>query len=129
MIASATDLVQVLRLCLVEGGALVPGRRRLTGRPSAAHFETVVLGHGRGVSIPKRKGGRPADDAEVRLIAHLAVDWLISTGVQPGRGRDGLFGFSKLVHDVFGWLDIEKKAKHCLKQNWAMTKVKRPKRW
>ena len=108
---------------------MVPGRRRLTGRQSAPHFEPVVLGHGRGVSITKRKGGRPADDAEVRLIAHLAVDWLISTGVQLGCGRDGHSAFSGLVYDVFGWLDIEDKAKHCLRQYWKLTKVKKQRRW
>jgi hypothetical protein len=128
--APATDLILLLRLCVVEGGAMVPGQDRPTGRQSAPHFEPVVFGRGRAVpGLPKLQGGRPADDLEVRLIAHLTVDWLKSTGVRPEPSRDGLFGFSKLVHDVFGWLDIEKKAPHCLKQYWAMTKVKRPFRW
>lgn len=127
--ANSADLVLVLRLCLVEGGAMVPGRRRLTGRQSAAHFEPVIFGRGRGVSIPKHNGGRPTDGAEVRLIAHLAIDWLISTGVQPEGGRDGHTAFSGLVHDVFGWIGIENKAQHCLRQYWKLTKVKRPKRW
>jgi hypothetical protein len=47
--------------------------------------------------LPKLQGGRPADDAEVRLIAHLAVDWLESTGVKPESGRDGNSAFSGLV--------------------------------
>ena len=129
-LAPATDLIPLLRLCVVEGGAMVPGQDRPTGRQSAPHFEPVVFGRGRAVpGLPKLQGGRPGDDLEVRLIAHLAVDWLKCTGVQPEPSRDGLFGFSKLVHDVFGWLDIEKKAPHCLKQHWAMTKVKRPFRW
>lgn len=127
--ATAADLVQVLRLCLVEGGAMVSGRQRPNGRTSAAHFKPVVLGHGRGVSIAKRKGGRPADDTEVRLIAHLAADWLISTGVQPEGGRDGHSAFSGMVYDVFGWLRIENKAQHSLRQYWKLTKVERPKRW
>ena len=125
--ASPADLVQVLCLCLVEGGAMIAGRRRPNGHRSAAHFEPVVFG--RGVNMPKRKGGRPADDAEVRLIAHLAVDWMISTGVRPGRGRDGHSAFSGLVHDVFGWIGIENKAQHCLRMYWKLTKVKRPMRW
>ena len=128
--APATALIPVLRLCIVEGGAVLAGRNRPTGRPSAPHFEPIVFGRGQGMSwLPKLHGGRPADDAEVRLIAHLALDWLESTGVRPESGRDGLFGFSKLVHDVFGWLDIEDKAQHCLRLYWAMTKKKRPIRW
>ena len=129
-ITPATDLIPLLRLCVVEGGAMVRGQMRSTGRLSAPHFEPVVFGRGRGVGgLTKLQGGRPADNAEVRLIAHLAVDWLKSTGVRPEAGRDGNSAFSGLVYSVFGWLDIEKKAPHCLKQYWAMTKVKRPFRW
>jgi hypothetical protein len=119
-----------LRLCVVEGGAVLAGQMRPTGRQSAPHFEPVVFGRGRSVSgLPKLAGGRPADDAEVRLIAHLAVDWLESTSIEPEAGRDGNSAFSSLVYSVFGWLDIEDKAQHCLRQYWAMTKVKRVKRW
>ena len=129
-LAPATDLIPLLRLCIVEGGAVLSGQVRPTGRQSAPHFEPVVFGRGRAVSgLPKLAGGRPADNAEVRLIAHLAVDWLESTGVEPEAGRDWNSAFSGLVYSVFGWLDIEKKAPHCLKQYWAMTKVKRPFRW
>jgi hypothetical protein len=116
--AIATDLVQVLRLCLVEGGAMVPGRRRPNGRRSAGHFDAVVFG--RGAGMPKPKSGRPADDAEVRLIAHLAVDWMISAGVQPEGGRDGHSAFSALVHSVFSWIGIEAKAIYCLRAYWRM---------
>ncbi len=129
-VAPATDLLPLLRLCVVEGGAMVPGQMRPTGRQSVPHFEPVVFGRGRAVSgLPKLAGGRPADDAEVRLIAHLAVDWLESTSLEPESGRDGNSAFSGLVYSVFGWLDIEDKAQHCLKQYWAMPKVKRVKRW
>lgn len=129
-VAPAADLMPVLRLCVVEGGAVVLGRNRPTGRQSAHHLEPVVLGRGRGMDwSPKLVGGRPADDAEVRLIAHLAVDWLESTGVKPETGRDGNSAFSGLVYSVFGWLDIGTKAQHCLKQYWAMTTAKRVKRW
>ena len=121
--ALALELLSVLRLCLVEGGAMVPGRHRPNGRQSAGHFEPVVSGRGRGMSLPKMQGGRPADDAEVRLIAHLGVDWLVSTGLQPDAGRDGYSAFSGLVHSVFGWLDIGSKAQHCLRQYWAMVKA------
>lgn len=128
--APAADLIPVLRLCVVEGGGVLDGRDRPTGRPSAPHFEPIVFGRGRGMSwLTKLAGGRPADDAEVRLIAHLALDWLESTGVRPEAGRDGNSAFSGLVYSVFGWLDIEDKAQHCLKQYWAMTKVKRVNRW
>jgi hypothetical protein len=122
--APPLELLSVLRLCLIEGGMMVPGRRRPNDRQSAAQFGAVVLGRGRGVSLPKLRGGRPSDDAEVRLIAHLAVDWLVSTGAQPEAGRDGYSAFSGLVHSVFGWIEIEGKAQHCLRQYWAMVKSK-----
>ena len=110
---------------------MVPGRQRPSGRQSAGHFEPVVFGRERRVSFPKLRGGRPADDAEVRLIARLAIDWLGITGVRPEAGRDGHSAFSGLVHDVFGWLDSGDKAQHCLRQYWATVKVKvkRPFRW
>ena len=129
-VAPATVLIPLLRLCVVEGGAVVLGRDRPTGRPSARRLEPVVFGRGRAVrGLPKLAGGRPADDAEVRLIAHLAVDWLESTGIEPEAGRDGNSAFSGLVYSVFGWLDIEDKAQHCLKQYWKLTKRKRVRRW
>jgi len=129
-VAPAADLIPVLRLCVVEGGAVLDGRNRPSGRQSAPYFEPVLLGRGRGMGwLPKLVGGRPADDAEVRLIAHLAVDWLESTGVEPEAGRDGHSAFSGLVYSVFGWLDIEDKAQHSLRQYWAMTKVKPVNRW
>lgn len=129
-VAPATLLIPRLRLCLVEGGAVPDGPDRPTGRPSARRLEPIVFGRGRRMGwLPKLQGGRPSDDAEVRLIAHLAVDWLESTGVKPEAGRDGNSAFSGLVYSVFGWLDIEDKAQHCLRQYWAMTKVKRVKRW
>ena len=128
--APSTDLIPVLRLCIVEGGAVLPGRKRPTGRRSEPHLEPVVFGRGRGVGgLPKLAGGRPADDAEARLIAHLALDWLESTGVKPESGRDGNSAFSGLVYSVFGWLDIEDKAQHSLRQYWKLTKVKRLSRW
>lgn len=129
-ITPATDLIPLLRLCAVEGGAMVLGQDRPTGRPSAPHFGPIVFGRGQGMSwLPKLQGGRPADNAEVRLIAHLAVDWLESTGVEPEAGRDGNSAFSGLVYSVFGWLDIEDKAQHSLRQYWRLTKVKRLSRW
>ena len=129
-VAPAADLIPLLRLCVVEGGAMVRGQDRPTGRQSASHFEPIVFGRGRRMGwLPKLQGGRPADDAEVRLIAHLAVDWLESTSVEPEAGRDGNSAFSGLVYSVFGWLDIEDKAQHSLRQYWKLTKVKRLSRW
>jgi hypothetical protein len=128
--APATDLIPLLRLCIVEGGAVLSGQMRTTGRQSAPHFGPIVFGRGRGMDwLPKLEGGRPADNAEVRLIAHLAVDWLESTSVEPEAGRDGNSAFSGLVYSVFGWLDIEDKAQHSLRQYWKLTKVKRLSRW
>ena len=129
-VASAADLIPVLRLCVGEGGAVLAGGMRPTGRRSKAHLEPIVLGRGWHMSwLPKLEGGRPADNAEVRLLAHLAVDWLESTGVEPEAGRDGNSAFSGLVYSVFGWLDIEDKAQHSLRQYWKLTKVKRLSRW
>ena len=118
---SATDLIPLLRLCVVEGGAMVRGQDRPTGRQSASHFEPIVFGRGQGLSwLPKLQGGRPADNAEVRLIAHLAVDWHLATGFEPEAGRDGHSAFSGLVHDVFGWIGRSKKATFSLRAYWAM---------
>ena len=129
-IAPATDLIPLLRLCVVEGGAVLSGQDRPTGRQSAPHFGPIVFGRGRGMKwLPKLEGGRPADNAEVRLIAHLAVDWLESTSVEPEAGRDGNSAFSGLVYSVFGWLDIEDKAQHSLRQYWKLTKAKHLSRW
>jgi hypothetical protein len=120
-VAPAADLVSILRLCMVEGGAMVRGQDRPTGRQSAPHYEPVVFGRGRGMKwLPKLEGGRPADNAEVRLITHLAVDWHLATGFEPEAGRDGHSGFSGLVHDVFGWIGRSKKAKFSLRAYWAM---------
>ena len=120
-VAPAVDLIPLLRLCVVEGGAVLAGQDRPTGRQSAPHFEPVVFGRGRAVpGLPKLQGGRPADDAEVRLIAHLAVDWHLATGFEPEAGRDGHSAFSGLVHDVFGWIGRSKKAKFSLRVYWAM---------
>ena len=120
-ITPATDLLPLLRLCVVEGGAMVPGQDRPTGRQSASHFEPIVFGRGQRMGwLPKLEGGRPADNAEVRLIAHLAVDWHLATGFEPEAGRDGHSAFSGLVHDVFGWIGRSKKAKFGLRAYWAM---------
>ena len=100
---------------------MVLGQDRPTGRQSAPHFGPIVFGRGRGMSwLPKLEGGRPADNAEVRLIAHLAVDWHLATGFEPEAGRDGHSAFSGLVHDVFGWIGRSKKATFSLRVYWAM---------
>jgi hypothetical protein len=128
--AGRADILATLRLCLVDGGVRVSGRRRPNGKQSAPRFEAMIFGQCRGLKgVPKLVGGRPADDAEVRLISMLAVDWLLSTGLEPEAGRDGHLPFSCLVHDVFGWLNIGAKAQHCLRQYWALVKVKRVRRW
>lgn len=68
--ARALELLSVLRLCVVEGGTMVHGRSRPNSRQSADHFEPVVFGRGRGVSLPKLRGGRPADDL-MGVVAQL----------------------------------------------------------
>ena len=119
--APSADLIPLLRLCVVEGGAVLSGQMRPTGRQSGPHFGPIVFGRGRGMNwLPKLEGGRPADNAEVRLIAHLAVDWHLVTGFEPEAGRDGHSAFSELVHDVFGWIGRPKKAKFSLRTYWAM---------
>ena len=119
--APAADLIPHLRLCVVEGGVVVAGQMRPTGRHSVPHFEPIMFGRGRRMGwLPKLEGGRPADNAEVRLIAHLAVDWHLATGFKPEAGRDGHSAFSGLVHDVFGWIGRSKKATFSLRAYWAM---------
>lgn len=120
-ITPAADLIPLLRLCVIEGGAMVRGQDRQTDHQSAPHFEPIMFGRGRRMGwLPKLTGGRPADDAEVRLIAHLAVDWHLATGFEPEAGRDGHSAFSGLVHDVFGWIGRSKKATFSLRAYWAM---------
>ena len=120
-VAPAADLIPFLHLCVIEGGAMVHGQDRPTDRQSAPHYEPVVFGRGRGMKwLPKLEGGRPADNAEVRLIGHLAVDWHLATGFEPEAGRDGHSAFSGLVHDVFGWIGRSKKATFSLRAYWAM---------
>jgi hypothetical protein len=119
--APSADLIPLLRLCVVEGGAVLSGQDRPTDRQSAPHLEPIMFGRGRRMGwLPKLKGGRPADDAEVWLIAHLAVDWHLATGFKPEAGRDGHSAFSGLVHDVFGWIGRLKKATFSLRAYWAM---------
>lgn len=119
--ATAINLVAQLRLCLVEGGMLVPGRKRMNGKQSAPRFQPLVFGRGRGLhGVPKPKGGRPADNAQVRLVSMLAIDWLLTTHLPPTSGRDGSSPFSRLVHDVFDWLGMVDKAPHSLRQYWSL---------
>jgi hypothetical protein len=123
--ATPSSLVRLLRLCLVEGGMMVPGRARPTGHRSATHFEAMILGRGRGLrGVSKHVGGRPPLDFEVRLIALLAVDWLLVLGLPPEPGRDGRSPFSNLVHSVFDWLGIGQHAQHCLREYWYAFRAK-----
>jgi hypothetical protein len=129
--AKANELVPLLRSCLIEGGERVPGRKRPSGRRSAGRFEPMVLGRGRGLTgIQKIRGGRRADDDLRLLISFLAVDWLLSTGLQPTKGRSDKTPFGALVFMVFQWIGEEDKAAHSLRTYWypskPRTKKKKP---
>jgi hypothetical protein len=126
--AKTNELVPLLRNCLIEGGERVPGRKRPSGRRSAARFEPMVLGRGHGITgIEKTRGGRRADDDLRLLICFLAVDWLLSTGLKPDKGRSEKTPFGALVFMVFRWIGEEEKATHSLRTYWSPPKP-RPKK-
>lgn len=113
------ELVPLLRVCLIGGGELVPGRLRPSGRRSISHFEPMIVGRGRGLKgVEKRNGGRDRNDELYLLIAFLAVDWLKATGLAPEKGRSDRTPFGALVFMVFRWIGEAEKAPHSLRRYW-----------
>ena len=101
--AMRDDLIRAVAVLAADGAQLVPGRSRGHGRRSRPRIESVILGKSRGKRISLETGGRPREDANFRLVMHLALDWHIVTGRYPTKGRSDRSGFGCLVHAVFQW--------------------------
>lgn len=101
--AEATDLVEVLKVLVSEGGRLMIAR---PDRPTSLHFEPMIMGVIRGMGEGFGKGGRPSLSARDELVMHLAIDWMQATGEPPQRGRRDCDGFSGLVHRIFDVLEV-----------------------
>jgi hypothetical protein len=131
--AEKEKLLEAVRTFFTDGGAVVQGRARPSGKRSKPHLEPLILGQVRGAapvqsatksstdcmeSLPSPPGsGRPRSDAEDNLVMHLAVTWdrIPGLALQPGRSDRTPFG--ALVHHVFGWLDLET-AEQSLRRYW-----------
>ena len=110
---------------VAEGGKNVEGRSRGSGKKSERHFEPVIMGVARGANDNDYTGGRPNTDLLLQMIGFLAVDWLKATGSMPAKSRQGQFGFSGLVHDLFHWLRINETAENTLRRYWQETTKER----
>jgi hypothetical protein len=120
----AERLLKILQPCISNGGMIVPGRRRDSGRRSRSRFEPMIRGIVRGSKPSSRltpatanAGGRPRDDDALGLIAFLAMDWALATGERPMPGRSDEKPFGDLVHHVFGWLGLPE-ATGALRRYW-----------
>jgi hypothetical protein len=96
---------------LVQGGQFVAGRNRPKGKKSAPRFEASAAArpntptNGEGCA-----GRRPNRDDLWTLISYLAIDWLLSTGRQPAKGRSDKTPFGALTFMVFRWIGEADKA-------------------
>jgi hypothetical protein len=120
--AKKEKLLKAVRTFFTDGGVVVPGRARPSGKHSKPHLEPLVLGQARGAapvqsateastgcleSPPSPPGsGRPRSAAEDELVMHLAVTWHSITGLEVRPGRSDRRPFGALVHHVFGWLGL-----------------------
>ena len=132
--APVAKLLEVVRTLFSDGGVVVQGRARPSGKRSKPHLEPLALGHARGANSPSRAKaeasatspenrpplpgtGRPRADAKDALVMYLAIDWALMTGLGPERGRSDRSAFGALVHHVFGWLDLGT-AEQSLRRYW-----------
>jgi hypothetical protein len=118
----ADKLLEILPPSISNGGMIVPGRGRGSGRRSPPHYEPMIRGVVRGSQPSSRSataeemadtcaatlnaGGRPRDDDALELISFLAMDWALATEERPMPGRSDTTPFGDLVHQVFGWLGL-----------------------
>jgi hypothetical protein len=117
--ANANELVELLTGCLILGGTRVMGRNRANGTQSAPRLLPVIVGRmTQSTHSRNPTGGRPRDDDLRLLVSFLAVDWLLSTGLQPVKGRSDATHFGALVFLVFRWIGAEAKATHALREFW-----------
>ena len=115
--APSSRLISRLLATISEGGKIIPGRSRAKDKRSSPRFEPVIMGVARGNEPKARRGGRPAGNDELRLIAYLAVDWALTTGELPSRGRGSAPPFGDLVHHVFSWT-TSSSAEQALRRYW-----------
>jgi hypothetical protein len=96
----ANKLLAILPRSIANGGMLVPGRKRKSGRRSQPSFEPLIRGTIRGSAPPSRSAGsartrigvangRPRDDDALELISFLAADWTLAdrAPASPGTQR------------------------------------------
>lgn len=118
--AKQTDLVELLRGCLTVGGVIRRGRNRGNGKQSASRLELIPYGQAQGLAAGQTpRGGRPNNSQLQALISFLAMDWLLSTGLQPDRGRSDKKPFGALVYMVFSWIGCENQAEYSLRRYWS----------
>lgn len=126
--AKSVELVTLLTGCLIQGGQFVAGRNRPKGKKSAPRFEASAAAR---PNTPMNRegcaGGRPTRDDLWTLISYLAIDWLLSTGRQPDKGRSDKTPFGALAFMVFRWISEGEKAAHSLRTYWNRPKP-RPKK-
>jgi hypothetical protein len=132
--AKEKKLLEAVRTFFTDGGVVVPGRARPSGKHSKPRLEPLVLGQARGAYSPSRAkteasatspenrppspgNGRPRADAADDLVMHLAMDWHLVTGLEPQPGRSDQSAFGDLVHHVFGWLGLGT-AEQSLRRYW-----------
>jgi hypothetical protein len=132
--ARPEQLLEAVRTFFSDGGVVVQGRARPSGKRSKPQLEPVILGQVRGAAggypgagaavltdAPDHRspsaGGRPPADAADTLVMWLAVDWVRVTGRAPQPGRSDQTAFGGLVHHVFGWLGLET-AEQSLRRYW-----------
>ena len=130
--AKKEKLLKAVRTFFTDGGVVVPGRARPSGKHSKPHLEPLVLGQARGAALvqsateastgctespPSPPGGRPRSDAEDDLVMHLALKWHRITGLEVPPGRSDQTPFGSLVHHVFGWLGLGT-AEQSLRRYW-----------
>lgn len=126
--APGNALAPLLLTLLIDGGQLVPGRKRPGGKQSSPRFEPTIAALPRTIkNIDGFAGGRHERDDLRLLISFLAIDWLQSTGLQPDKGRSDKTPFGALVFMVFSWIGEEDKAAHSLRTYWYPPKP-RPKK-
>ena len=126
-------LLEAIQALFSDGGAVVQGRARPSGKRSRSRLEPRILGQVRGTAPLQRAteastgcmerppsppgSGRPRSDAEDDLVMHLALKWYRITGLEVPPGRSDRTPFGDLVHHVFCWLGLET-AEQSLRRFW-----------
>jgi hypothetical protein len=124
-------LLEAVPALFSDGGAVVQGRARPSGKRSRSRLEPHIAGQVRGAtpstgcteSPPSPPGsGRPRSDAEDDLVMHLAMAWHRITRLEVPPGRSDQTPFGAFVHHVFGWLGVGT-AEQSLRRYWEATQA------